>query len=299
MKTAFLETLASLADRDPRLWLLAPGTDRAAFGPFAERFPERVCLVGAAEQALLGIASGLAQRGKLVFVVLSGRTVLPGLAQLRGRLDQAQGALKIVALGGSEDDLAAARAVPDLMVVAPGGAAETVLATEAIAREPGPCFLRIDAHGGHGPCAAQPRFVLGEAITVRQGRDVTLMTTGGALAEALRAANRFAAYGIEARVVNMHTLVPLDAACVLRASIETGAVVTIEAHGRTGGLGTAVAEVLASAPGPRAALVRVALPVTVARPARREGPDHDHQQTIDQAIWAGLSQKQAMGRGVA
>ncbi len=260
MRTAFIQTLCALAESDPRIWLLTGDLGFSVLEPFARRFPHRFVNVGVAEQNMMGVAAGLARCGKVVFIYsIVNFATLRCLEQIRNDVCAHDAKVNIVAVGGGftygsagythhgVEDLGVLRSLPNLTLVAPGDPAETRLATRAIVDWPGPCYLRLEKAGHPTVHAAVPPFHIGRAIPVRAGRDVTLISTGGILAEAVATAERLAAEGIDARVLSMHTLKPLDAEAVLRAARETRAIVTVEEHRRTGGLGSAVAEVLAEA----------------------------------------------------
>ena len=180
--------------------------------------------------------------------------------------------MKIVAVGGgfaygslgmshhATEDLAIMRALPGMVVVAPGDPIEAEQATRAVASHPGPCYLRLGRAGE--PTVHRPgiEFHLGKAIPMRSGSDLTLISTGGLLETALHVAGRLELDGLQARVLSMHTVKPLDTEAVLAAARETRAIATLEEHSVIGGLGGAVAEVLAEASELRVPFKRVGLP---------------------------------------
>jgi transketolase len=166
--------------------------------------------------------------------------------------------VKLVAVGGgfaygalgashhATEDLAVARVLPNMTVVAPGDPIEAGLATRALAARPGPGYLRLGKAGEPTVHGQAPPFTLGRAIVVREGRACTLMATGGMLPIAVEAADTLhREHGVDARVLSMHTLKPFDTDAVRTAALETRAIVTVEEHSEIGGLGSAVAEVLA------------------------------------------------------
>jgi len=157
------------------------------------------------------------------------------------------------------EELGVMRMMPGMVVVAPADPVEARAATRAIVEHQGPCYIRLGKAGEPDVHPGPIDFRLGRAIRVREGRDLTLISTGGMLGVALAAAQELAARGVEARVLSMHTLKPLDEDAVRAAAAETGAVVTLEQHSILGGLGGAVAEVLAEAGlvGPGGAPVRL------------------------------------------
>jgi transketolase len=164
--------------------------------------------------------------------------------------------VKIVSVGGGlsygsagyshhgVEDLAMARVLPNMTVVAPGDPVETRLATRALAADPGPGYLRLGKAGEPIVHTGEPEFRLGGAIRVRDGADATLLSTGGMLQSVVRAADRLAERGIHAGVLSLPTVQPIDGDAVEAAARATPLLVTVEEHG-PGGLGSAVAEVLA------------------------------------------------------
>ena len=158
------------------------------------------------------------------------------------------------------------RTLLGMVVVAPGDPVEVEHATRAMIRHPGPCYLRLGRVGEPTIHRADVSFQLGEAILVHQGCDLTLISTGGLLSVCVQVAEQLAKSGIEARVLSMHTLKPLDTDAVLAAARETGAIVTVEEHSIIGGLGSAVAEVLAEAGEVRVPFKRLGLPPDFSSP---------------------------------
>jgi transketolase len=260
MRTTFIETLCAVAERDPRVWLLTADLGYSVLEKFRDRFPGRYVNVGVAEQNLIGVAAGLARCAKVPFVYsIANFPTLRCLEQIRVDVCYHECPVKVVAVGGGFtygsqgythhgiEDLAVLRTLPGMTVVAPGDPIETRLATLAVADRPGPCYLRLGKAKEPVVHTTEPAFALGRAITVRPGRDLTLISTGGMLKECVTVAERLHGQGVEARVVSMHTLKPLDTDAVLRAARETGGIVTVEEHSVTGGLGSAVADVIAQA----------------------------------------------------
>ena len=258
MRTSFIQTLMALARADERIFLMVGDLGYSVVEHFAEKFPKRFVNVGVAEQNMTGIAAGLALCGKIVFTYsIANFPTLRCLEQIRNDVCYHNANVKIVAVGGGlayaalgmthhgTEDMAIMRALPNMTVVAPGDPVESALATRAVIEHPGPCYLRLGKTGEPTIHHIAPNFQIGKAITVRDGDDVTLIAIGGILYNAVRAAEQLAQQGIQARVVSMHTLKPLDAEVVLAAARETGAIITIEEHSIIGGLGSAVAEVLA------------------------------------------------------
>ena len=152
------------------------------------------------------------------------------------------------------------RALPGMTVVAPADPVETRLATRAIANHPGPCYLRLGKAGEPVVHQAPPDFTLGRAIALRQGGDLTLISTGGMLKHTLETADQLRQSGIMPTVLSMHTVKPLDVEAVRRAAAATPAIITVEEHSVTGGLGSAVADVLAEYDGHRPRFRKFGIP---------------------------------------
>lgn len=261
MRTAFIDALAAEARRDPRVMLVTGDLGFGVFNTFMDELAGQFVNAGVAEQNMTGMAAGMALSGLCVFTYsIANFPVIRALEQIRNDICYHDANVKVVAVGGgmaygslgpshhATEDLAVMRAMPNLLVLAPGDPVETRLAVRALVRHHGPAYLRLGRAGEPVVHRRDPGFEIGRAITVRDGDDVTLISTGGQLHDTTAAARVLADEdGVSARVLSMHTLRPLDEAAVLAAARETGAVFTIEEHSVTGGLGSAVAEVLMEA----------------------------------------------------
>lgn len=271
MRTSFLETLLELAEHDERVWLLTGDLGYSVLEPFAERFCDRYLNVGVAEQNMTGVAAGLASCGKVPFTYsIANFPTLRCLEQIRNDVVYHGLPVRIVSVGagfayGSQgythhgiEDLAVLRALPGMAVISPADPVETRLATRALLDHDGPAYLRLGKARERVLHEAAPDFAIGRAITMRSSDndDVALIACGSILAEALRAADLLANDGVRARVVSMPTIKPLDRAAIERAAAETRLIATVEEHSITGGLGGAVAELVAEQSTPRARLLR-------------------------------------------
>jgi len=248
------DILVELAEKNPNLVLLTQ--DFGPIGAFTPRFPERHFDVGISEQNLIGVAAGLAHAGKLPFVLAMAPFVsMRGFEQIRDDCAYNRNNVKIIApFAGLEagpwgathhaqEDIALLRTIPGLTLLSPADPGESKRAVRAAASIDGPVYIRL---GFMSPIDGYDvPFTVGEAVTLRDGSDVTLMATGGCVATALAAHATLAAAGVSAAVVNQHTLKPIDRAAVERAARSPGRIVTIEEHSIHGGLGGAVAEILA------------------------------------------------------
>lgn len=260
MRDAFIETLTELATEDPRLMLITGDLGYGVITKFAERFPNQFVNAGVAEQNMASIACGMALSGWRVYTYsIANFPTLRCLEQVRNDICYHDCDVTIVAVGGgfsygqlgmshfATEDLAIMRALPNMRVVAPTEKWEAQDLVRDLAKNKGPAYLRIDKGAGGVSRRVGERAVLGKARRVREGADATIIVAGGILLEALIAAERLAALGVQCRIEAMHTIKPLDEGAIISAATETGGVVTLEEHNRVGGLRGAVAETLLSA----------------------------------------------------
>lgn len=259
MRSALVKTLVELAQDDERIFLLVGDLGYGVIEPFMQRFPDRFINVGVAEQNMTGIATGLALCGRIVFTYsIANFPTLRCLEQIRNDVCYHEANVKIVSVGSGfaygalgmthhgTEDLAIMRALPRMTVIAPADVTETMLATRAVVKWPGPCYLRLTKPDGVVTSPAS-QFQIGRALTVREGNDITLIATGGILYNTVAAADELKKQKIGARVLSMHTLKPIDSEAIVTAARETRVIITIEEHSIIGGLGGAVSEVLAEA----------------------------------------------------
>jgi len=225
---------------------------------FAREFPERFFNCGLEEQNMVSIAAGLAASGRIVFVSsFVVFVVCRCFDQLRLCISQPNLNVKIVAthsgISVGEDgtshqaieDLALCCALPSFTVVVPADAIETAGAIRVAASDYGPFYIRLSRPKTPIVYPEGYHFTLGKAVTMRQGKDATVIAVGLMVAKALEAADILARQGIDCRVINMHTLKPLDEAAIVNAASETGAIVVAEEHLAQGGLGSRIAQIVA------------------------------------------------------
>lgn len=258
-RESYGKTLARLGKTHPNLIVMDADLSKSTkTADFAKEFPERFINMGIAEQNLYGTATGLALSGKTVCastfaMFAAGRA----FEIIRNSIGYTGANVKICAThagitvgedGASHqtfEDLALMRTIPGMMVVNPSDGISTEKLLEQVIDHEGPAYVRLGR-------AAVPTFyresdpvILGQASTLRPGKDVTVIATGIMVAEAMAAAAQLAEEGIDVRVVDMHTIKPLDVEAIVAAAEETGKIVTAEEHSILGGLGSAVAEVTA------------------------------------------------------
>ena len=257
MRTAFIEELIDLAEKDERIWLICGDLGYSVLEAFADRFPRRFLNAGVAEQNMTGIAAGLAMMGNIVFTYsIANFPTIRCLEQIRNDVCYHNLNVKIVAVGGglaygshgythhAVEDLGVMSLLPQMNVSAPGDPYEARAVTRLLASRPGPAYIRL---GKAGEPVVHPSNVdvsFGKSLLVRTGVDVTLISTGGMLADTVKAADELAISGFSVRVLSMPFLVPLDEAAIQSGAVETRAILTVEEHGY-GGLGTAVGEAIA------------------------------------------------------
>ena len=272
MRTAFIEALNELADKDPRVCLVVGDLGYSVIEEFANKHPDQFVNAGVAEQNMIGLAVGMALSGKVVFTYSIGNFgTLRCLEQIRNDVCYHRANVKVVAVGcglaygnlgvthHASEDVAIMRALPNMTVVAPGDPIEARLGTRAVVALDGPAYLRLGRAGEPVVHTDEPAFAVGRAITMREGSDLTLIASGSMLATADRIAAQLAEKGLSVRLLSMHTIKPLDREAVVRAATETRFVFTLEEHSIEGGLGGAVAEVMAELDGSRALLKRIGL----------------------------------------
>jgi transketolase, c-terminal subunit len=224
---------------------------------FRNAYPERFVNIGIAECDIIGTAAGLSLLGKVPFAnayanFLTGR----GYDQIRVSVAYSQRNVKIVGHNAGTtaaqegathlplEDVGLMRAIPDMTVIVPADATEMHKATLAAYEFDGPVYLRVGKLPVPELTGEETPFTIGKAVTMREGSDVTLITTGCILSEVLKAAEILKTEGVKAEVLNVHTVKPIDAEAIVTSATKTGAVVSAEEHSILNGLGSAVAEVL-------------------------------------------------------
>lgn len=227
-------------------------------GTFKKAFPERHIDCGIAESNMMGVAAGLAAAGKVPFassfaMFAAGRAFEQvrnsiGYPHLNVKIGATHAGISVGEDGATHqcnEDIALMRTIPGMVVINPSDDIEAKAAVKAAYEHQGPVYLRF------GRLAVPVindkedyKFELGKGVVLREGKDVTIIATGLPVANCLEAAERLAADGIEAKVINIHTVKPLDEELVVAAAKETGKVVTVEEHSVIGGLGSAVCDVL-------------------------------------------------------
>lgn len=257
-RDAYGEALVELgAQREDLIVLDADLAAATKTGMFKKAYPDRFIDAGIAEGNMIGVAAGLAAAGKLVFassfaMFAAGRAFEQvrnsvGYPHLNIKIGATHAGVSVGEDGATHqccEDIGLMRTIPGMVILNPADAVEAKKAVFAAAAWDGPVYLRFGRLALPVVTDEAAPFTIGQAQTLREGADVTIVATGLPVGMALEAAELLAAEGIAARVVNMATIKPIDRDAVARAAAETGAIVTVEEHNIIGGLGSAVAEVV-------------------------------------------------------
>lgn len=259
-RKAMTETLLELAKEDKRIiTITSDARGSVTLEEYAKELPEQFVDAGIAEQNEVGVAAGAASCGMISFVCapapfLSARSleqikVDVSYSNLNVKICAVSGGVSYGALGGSHHaiyDLAAIRPMENITVLLPSDAVQASWMTRQIAVMEGPVYMRM----GRGPVDViydekdVKAFEIGKAVTLREGYDLTIIACGEMVSPSLKAAEILAQEGISVRVLDMHTIKPLDKEAIISAALETGRIMTVEEHSVLGGLGSSVAEVV-------------------------------------------------------
>lgn len=260
IRDAFGRALVKLGEKNEKVVVLdadVSTSTRTAF--FQNKFPDRFFNFGVAEGNMMDVAAGLALVGKIPFAsTFSSLASLRALEQIRTSIAYPKLNVKIAGgYGGLSDfkdgpthhsicDLAIIRSIPNMTLIVPADAVETEKAVYAVAQYVGPVYLRLSRAEVPLIFDKNYKMEIGKGNLLKDGKDVTLVATGIMVARVLEAAKALEQEKIDARVIEIHTLKPIDADIIIQAADETGAIVTAEEHSIIGGLGGAVAEVMAA-----------------------------------------------------
>ena len=269
MRNAFAAEITELALSDDRIVLLSGDIGNRLFDTFRDRFPDRFINCGIAEANMIGVAAGLAMNGfRPIAYTITPFITTRCLEQIRVDVCYHDVPVMIVAVGAglsyaslgpthhSCEDIAFLRALPNMAVVCPGDAVEVRHSLREGVKRTSGTYIRLGKKGEAVIHKTPPAFTIGKAITLRQGRDVCLLSTGNMLPVALETAELLDKAGLSAQLASFHTVKPLDEEYLADAFKKFATVVTIEEHSRLGGFGAAVAEWLSDQPRQRANLMR-------------------------------------------
>ncbi len=269
MRNAFANQITELAQADKRIVLLSGDIGNRLFDDLKAKCPDRFFNCGVAEANMIGVAAGMAMSGlRPVCYTITPFITYRCMEQIRIDVCYhhqpviivgAGAGLSYASLGATHhscEDMGMLRLLPGLAVIAPADAMEVRCAMKAALKYPNPVFIRIGKKGEPVIHKTEPKFEIGKAIPVRDGKDVCLLSAGNMLPVALETADRLAAQSISAKVVSFHTIKPLDEATLAVVFKNFKLVITIEEHSILGGLGGSVAEWLSTFPSAKATLIR-------------------------------------------
>lgn len=259
LREIYCESLIDLAEKDERIVLLEADLMKATGTlPFKQRFPDRTVDVGVAEANMIGVAAGLSAFGKIPFAnsftAFATRrcydqiTISVAYAGLNVKIGGTDPGVAAELNGGTHmsfEDMGIMRNIPGMTIFEPVDGVQLRKILPQVAAHAGPVYIRLFRRKAEKIFGTSDEFRLGKANRLREGTDATVFATGLMVANSLEAAKQLEKEGIGVRVVNMHTIKPLDVEEVVLAAEETGAVITAENHSIINGLGSAVAEVLA------------------------------------------------------
>lgn len=272
MRDTFVRTLVALAKADKNIELITGDLGFGVLKPFWEQVPDQFTNAGIAEQNMTTVAAGMALEGKTVFTYSIGNfPTLRCLEQIRNDCAYHNANVKIVCIGGgfvygslgmshqATEDLAILRALPDVVVMAPGDLVEAEECTKALAAYPGTAYLRLGRGGEKRIHDKIENFRIGKAIKVKDGKRIAIFSTGAIFEEVQGAYNLLAEAGFEPAVYTFPTVKPIDKDVIEQVSREYELVVTVEEHNAVGGFGSAVAEVMAEMRQKQAHLLRIGM----------------------------------------
>lgn len=258
MRTAYLDTLYDLAEKDKRVYALISDNGAIVYDKYRKDLATQYLNLGISEANMLGVAAGMASCGKIPFAYTIGAFLAYRAFEfIRNDICLQKQNVKIVGTGAgqvysalgpthhSTEDMGGLRALPNLTIISPASPLEVRKATIAAYEYEGPVYLRLGTNKEAEIYDEDYSFKIGKGVTIREGEDVTLISTGSMVKDILEVADLLKKDGVQARVINIHTIKPIDREIILQAVEETGRIVVAEDHNIIGGLGSAVAEVIA------------------------------------------------------
>lgn len=258
MRTAYLDTLYDLAKKDRRVYALISDNGAIVYDKYRRDLAGQYLNLGISEANMLGMAAGMASCGKIPFAYTIGAFLAYRAFEfIRNDICLQRQNVKIVGTGAgqvysalgsthhSTEDLGGLRSMPGLTILCPASPLEVKKATIAAYEHKGPVYLRLGTNKEPEIYGEDYTFEIGKGVMVRDGRDITIIGTGSILKDILDAVEFLQKEGIAVRVINIHTIKPIDREIILKAAEETGRILTVEDHNVIGGLGSAVAEVIA------------------------------------------------------
>ena len=258
MRTAYLNTLYDLAKSDPNVYALISDNGAIVYDKYRENLGQQYLNLGISEANMLGVAAGMASCGKIPYAYTIGAFLAyRALEFIRNDICLQNQNVKIVGTGAgmvysalgpthhATEDLGCLRSLPNLTIFSPASPLEVKKVTEAAYKLAGPVYIRLGTNREKEIYTSDYEFQIGKGIEICQGNDITIIATGNIIVDAFAVRKQLEQEGISTRIINMHTIKPFDKEIVQKALTETRGIVTLEDHNVIGGLGSAVAEVIA------------------------------------------------------
>ena len=258
MRTAFIEKITEMARKDSNLYLLTGDLGFSVIEDFKKEFPNRFYNVGIAEQTMAGIAAGLSLSGKTVFTYsIASFATMRCYEQIRNDIAYHNLKIRIVGVSSgfsysnsgfthhSESDVGIMRCIPNMTIIAPGDPIEVEKAMDKSVDFKGPIYFRLGRKGEPYLHDENVDFSIGKGIVMKEGKDIALISSGNTLEVTKEIAEELEKQGISVRLISMHTIKPIDRLLVLDTLSRVKTILTIEEHNIIGGLGSAVAEIIA------------------------------------------------------
>lgn len=259
MRSAYLETLSELAAKDKNVLAMISDNGAIVYDDYRARFPNQYINAGISEANMVGMAAGLARRGKIPFAYTIGAFLAYRAYEfIMNDVCLQNQNVKLVGIGAgcaysllgpshhTIFDISALRPLPNLTVFSPASPMEVKQVVKAAYSINGPVYIRLGTNREAEIYTKDYPFEVGKAVTVHDGGDLTIISTGSIVSDALEAARQLEADGIGARVINIHTIKPFDSEAVIEAAKETGRILVVEEHSTDGGLGSIVADAVVS-----------------------------------------------------
>jgi len=272
MRDIFVKTLIDIARSDENVHLLTGDLGFGVLKPYWEELPDQFTNVGIAEQNMTGIAAGMALSGKVVYTYSIGNfPTLRCLEQIRNDCAYHDANVKIVCVGGgfvygalgmshhATEDIAIMRALPGVVVIAPGDLTEAEAATKAIYKQQGVCYLRLGRGGEQRIHSEAPDFQIGRAIKIKNGLKVVIFSTGGIFDEAIEACNILKKSNIDPGLYTFPTIKPIDKQTIIECMNSYDYIVTLEEHNYIGGFGGAVSEIISEVKNRNCVQIRIGI----------------------------------------
>jgi len=257
MRNAYISALYDLAKTNKQILALVADNGAIVYDQFRQDFSDQYLNFGLSEANMVSVAAGLASCGKIPFAyTISNFITMRPFEQVRNDVCLQRMNVKLVGIGAgfvysnlgpthhSIEDIALMRTLPEMTIFSPADPLETKKVTFAAAEHFGPVYIRLSTGGTPNIYTTDYDFKVGRAVTLRDGKDISIIATGGIISEVLKAVDELENTGISIRLINMHTIKPIDKEAILQAAFQTRAILTVEEHTTCGGLGSAVSEVV-------------------------------------------------------